>query len=166
MKRTNINTEQIKKMIEAVKEINNNWREFTIPNKVNNPPAMIPTGWVVPFNEERKDILDEIEERELARFMQECRERTAAMKDDEKCAKCKLRFRCYTEIKVEKKRRTRTRKPKKGTISTMPIKQIYCAQAQPLTIPKGVWNEGFDDEWRKIILDVGNNTESNFKEES
>jgi len=161
MKRTNVNTEQIKKMIEAVKEVNNNWREFTIPNKVNNPPAIIPTGWAVPFNEERKDILDEIEERELIRFMQECRERTAAMKDDEKCAKCKLRFRCYTEIRVEKKRKTRTRKPKKTTT----VKQMYYAQPQPLTTSKWSWTDGFNDEWRKIILDVGNSTESNSKEE-
>jgi len=162
-----INTKQIEKMIEEIKKSQTDWHEFTLPNKKKNPPAIIPTVWTVPSIDENaeKDLVKEVEERELIRFMQECRERTAAMKDDEKCAKCKLRFRCYTEIKVEKKRKTRVRKPKKGTISTMPIKQIYCTQAQPLTMPKGVWNEGFDDEWRKIILDVGNNSESNFKEE-
>lgn len=49
-----------------------------------------------------------IKELDLIAFMQECRERTADMKDEEKCKYCKLRFRCYTEIKVNKKGKRRT----------------------------------------------------------
>lgn len=47
---------------------------------------------------------------DLIAFMQECRERTTDMKDEEKCKYCKLRFRCYTEIKVSKKKKKNTRK--------------------------------------------------------
>lgn len=43
------------------------------------------------------------EERELIRFMTECRKRTNDMENGEKCEKCKLRFGCYTEIQVEQK---------------------------------------------------------------
>ncbi|RLC61427.1 MAG: hypothetical protein DRI01_08535 [Chloroflexi bacterium] len=64
---------------------------------------IIPSVWPTEKSEDFDDSLKELEELELFRFMQECRERTAAMKNSEKCAKCKLRFRCYTEI---------TRKPK------------------------------------------------------
>jgi len=53
-----------------------------------------------------KEVSKAEEESKLVHFMQECRERTAYMKDSAKCEHCKLRFRCYTEIKVEKKRRT------------------------------------------------------------
>jgi len=50
------------------------------------------------------------EDLSLIDFIQECRERTAAMKDREKCEHCKLRFRCYTEIKVKRERKTKFEK--------------------------------------------------------
>ena len=69
------------------------WVEM-VTKKKKKPSILVPTVWEKP-TEEQKTI----------GFMQECRERTASMKDEEKCNYCKLRFKCFTEIKVEKKER-------------------------------------------------------------
>lgn len=68
----------------------------------------VPTTWKLDEKEQKKAQ----EEQEQHDFMQECRERTVTMKDEAKCDHCKLRFRCYTEIKVKAKRKSRVRKPK------------------------------------------------------
>ncbi len=80
------------------------------PNRERKMPVKwVPAKWPLPLSPVQKK---DMEEEEQLEFMQECRERTAATKDEEKCDHCKLRFRCYTEIKVKKKRKTRVRKPK------------------------------------------------------
>ncbi len=95
IKFNNIDMKKLEKaMLDDMK--NNNFK-----NK--RPPIMIPSVWskTVPNKKKQKELEEEYKEAELIDFMQDCRERTADMKDDEKCKKCKLRFRCYTERKTK-----------------------------------------------------------------
>lgn len=142
------------------------WKQTTVPNKQKNPPVFIPTVWMTPpgslpyspATHDPKEFEKQIEDQQTVAFMQECRERTAAMKDDEKCARCKLRFRCYTEIKVEKKRKTKTRK-----LGTQPIKRINTVLYSQSVAPPIADENEFD--WMKVIKDVAENTRPDIEEE-
>ena len=160
----NIDTKKIEDMLEALKAAGIPWQQATTPNKTKRPPIFIPSVWTVPprGHELDKDWEKQVEDQETVAFMQECRERTASMKDDEKCARCKLRFRCYTEIKVEKKRKTRVRKPKGLKISTQPIRQVLYSQSMnPIMTDK--IDESID--WLKVVKDVAENTRPDTKKE-
>jgi len=164
----NIDTKKIEDMLKALETAGIPWQQATVPNKTKRPPIMIPTVWTVPprGHELDEDWEKQIEDQETVAFMQECRERTASMKDDEKCARCKLRFRCYTEIKVEKKRKTRVRKPKGLKISTQPvrIRQVLYNQSMPvLDTAKDKIDESID--WLKVVKDVAENTRPDTKKE-
>ena len=141
-----INDKKIKDMLEALKQAGIPWQQTTIPNKTKRPPVMIPTVWTIPPKD--KDWEERLEDEQTVAFMQECRERTASMKDDEKCARCKLRFRCYTEIKIEKKRKTRVRQV------------LYNQSINPIMTDK--IDESID--WLKVIKDVAENTRPDTKE--
>ncbi len=154
----------IKEIEKAIKEMEktSNWQEFTTPNNNPRPPIVIPSIWTTPprGHELDDDWQKRLEEQQTVAFMQECRERTAAMKDDEKCARCKLRFRCYTEIKIEKKRKTRTTKRKITPQNLAPASGIIRGK----TISSVVLDEfdGVnDEEWLKVIKDVAENTRPN-----
>ena len=158
----NINTKKIEDMLEALKAAGIPWQQTTIPNRQKNPPDFIPTVWTVPPKGD-KDWEKEIEDQQTVAFMQECRERTADMKDDEKCARCKLRFRCYTEIKIEKKRKTKTRKPIK--LGTQPVRRINTVlYSQSMQEPK--YEDGYVDlDWLKVVKDVAENTRPDTEKE-
>jgi hypothetical protein len=103
----------------------NEWKETTRDN-----PPVIPTIFPKPKPFPKPSVWEEtvdFEETRLIAFMQECRERTADMRDEEKCARCKLRFRCWTEIKVKEKRKTNIVKPKKKPLQKQ--KEIYFKNA-------------------------------------
>jgi len=152
-----INDKKIKDMLEALKQAGIPWQQTTIPNKTKRPPVMIPTVWTIPPKD--KDWEERLEDEQTVAFMQECRERTASMKDDEKCARCKLRFRCYTEIKIEKKRKTRVRKPLK--LGTQPIRQVLYSQSMSPIMTDKI-DESID--WLKVVKDVAENTRPDTKE--
>jgi len=153
----NINTKKIEDMLEALKAAGIPWQQTTVPNKKKNPPVFIPTVWTNP-PPDNKEAREQAEDFALIDFMQECRERTASMKDDEKCAKCKLRFRCYTEIKVEKKRKTKTRK-----LGTQPIRRINTVLYSQSVLPPIA--DGDDFDWMKVVKDVAENTRQDIKKE-
>jgi len=165
----NINTKKIEDMLKALEAAGIPWQQTTVPNKQKNPPVFIPTVWTVPpkqpgfpYSPVSEDWEKRMEDQQTVAFMQECRERTADMKDDEKCARCKLRFRCYTEIKVEKKRKTKTRKPRK--LGTQPVKRINTVlYSQSITPPIMDGNTDFD--WMKVIKDVAENTRPDTEKE-
>ena len=152
-----INKKEIEKMLKALEATGIPWQKTTIPNKNKRPPIFIPSVWTNPPKID-KDWEKQVEEQETIRFMQECRERTANMKDDEKCAKCKLRFRCYTEIKVEKKRKTRVRKPRGMKIGTQPIRP-------QVLYTKSVIGSDDDLDWLKVVEDVAKDTRPDIKKE-
>ena len=159
----NIDTKKIEDMLKALETAGIPWQQTTVPNKTKRPPIFIPSVWTLPPKD--KDWEARLEDEQTVTFMQECRERTASMKDDEKCARCKLRFRCYTEIKVEKKRKTRVRKPKGLKISTQPvrIRQVLYNQSMPvLDTAKDKIDESID--WLKVVKDVAENTRPDTEE--
>jgi len=155
-----VNDKAIKEMLEALKHAGVDWQQATLPDKHKYPPVMIPSVWTNP-PPNNKEAREQAEDFALVDFMQQCRERTASMKDDEKCARCKLRFRCYTEIKVEKKRKTKTRKPRK--LGTQPIRRINTVlYSQSFSSP--VVTEG-EIDWLKVVKDVAENTRPDTKKE-
>ncbi len=153
-----IDNETFKKLIEELKKAKIDIDEFKKPNK-QKPQPQIPTIWTLPprprgheLDDDWKAKQDEIE---LVRFMQECRGRTMAMKDSEKCERCKLRFRCYTEIKVEK-RKTSTRKSK---ITRVVKPMIFGSQ-----VGQVVLDELDTKEWERKVNGIFDNyTQSNTK---
>lgn len=161
-----VNKKKIGDMLKALKQAGIPWQQTTVPNKENRPPIFIPSVWTVPprGHELDKDWKKQIEDQGTVAFMQECRERTASMKDGEKCARCKLRFRCYTEIKIEKKRKTGVRKPEGLKPGTQPIRRksiLYSQSMSPITTDKT--DKSID--WLKIIRDVAENTRPDTKKE-
>lgn len=138
----------IKGLLKAFKKQGIDWQQATLPNKQKYPPVTIPKIWMTTPNS--KKIEEQAEDFELIKFMQECRERTAHMRDDEKCTKCKLRFRCYTEIKVEKKRKTKITKPTK--LRLLPKKKILSTVLYNQSIPI---DESID--WLKVVKEVAEN---------
>lgn len=138
-----INEEAIKQMVEEMKKLG--IKPTSAPKK-KNPPIFIPSVWT----EKELDDYDwekQQEEANLLRFMQECRERTIDMKDEEKCERCKLRFRCYTEIKVEKKKKKSGRK-----LSTQPIMYKGILRGQSLPVLDGKVIDDID--WLKVVKSV------------
>ena len=158
-----VDNETIKKLMEELKKAGIQFDEFKKPNKTN-PQPQLPRIWTVPprGHELDEDWEKKQEEENLVRFMQECRERTTDMKDSEKCERCKLRFRCYTEIKVEKKRKTKTRKPE-PTFRTRPPLIIRAQIAQKIEEQQ----DWIKQDWKKEVDGIFNNyTKSNTKTES
>lgn len=137
--------------------------KFTDPPKKKNPPILIPTVWTTPprGHELDEDWEKKQEEQELVAFMQECRERTADMKDEEKCERCKLRFRCYTEIKIEKKRKTKT-----GGVTRIGRKQPIIFRAQTFTSQQAAEFPAPEFDWAKVIHDIGKSSESDSQTKS
>ena len=123
---------KVEELVRELKKAGVKIDEFKKPNR-QNPQPIVPSVWINRSNSSFTPVGQA--EIELVCFMQECRNRTSVMKDSEKCERCKLRFRCYTEIKVEKKKKQSTGQIRKGDFSGI----------RPMILQEKIWKEKVDD---------------------
>ena len=160
-----VNNKAIEDMLKALEHAGVDWQQATLPNKQKYPPIMIPSVFTNP-PPNNKEAREQAEDFALVDFMQECRERTAHMKDDEKCARCKLRFRCYTEIKIEKKRKTKVRKPIKLGTQPIPRRKILSTVLYSQSMERVITDKTDESiDWLKVVKDVAENTRPDTEKE-